>query len=172
MGGRLPTTPIANAHGTWRELVWFGGALGALLLALHFAEVHVTSFGGGLYAGVIALVFAALGLVFGLRERRPPPPAGAPEPATTLAASVARDLDPGARETAREAARTASGITPRELEILEGIAAGLSNREIGERLFVSEHTVKTHASRLLAKLGARRRTEAIRIAQGRGLLVP
>jgi ATP/maltotriose-dependent transcriptional regulator MalT len=50
------------------------------------------------------------------------------------------------------------GITRRELEILELIANGLSNREIAEKLFVSENTVKTHSSRLFDKLSARRRT--------------
>ena len=48
---------------------------------------------------------------------------------------------------ARDEARVEQlGITPRELEILEAMAAGLSNREIAERLFVSENTVKTHAA--------------------------
>ena len=55
----------------------------------------------------------------------------------------------------------ATGITPRELQILEQMSAGLSNREIAERLFVSENTVKTHSSRLFDKLGARRRTQAV-----------
>ena len=56
------------------------------------------------------------------------------------------------------------GITPRELEILEAVAAGLSTREIGERLFVSENTVKTHTARLFDKLSARRRTQAVQRA--------
>jgi DNA-binding NarL/FixJ family response regulator len=47
------------------------------------------------------------------------------------------------------------GITPRELEILELIAAGLSNKEIAERVHVSENTVKTYSSRVFDKLGAR-----------------
>ena len=55
---------------------------------------------------------------------------------------------------------SALGITPRELEILELIAEGLSNREIAARVFVSENTVKTHSSRVFDKLGARRRTQA------------
>jgi ATP/maltotriose-dependent transcriptional regulator MalT len=58
------------------------------------------------------------------------------------------------------------GITPRELEILGLIATGLTNREIADRLYVSENTVKTHSSRLFDKLGAKRRTQAVQIAQG------
>src|SRR5262249_35494714 len=56
-------------------------------------------------------------------------------------------------------------LTPRELEILGLIAQGLSNREIAERVFVSENTVKTHASRVFDKLGARRRTEAVQLGK-------
>jgi ATP/maltotriose-dependent transcriptional regulator MalT len=56
-------------------------------------------------------------------------------------------------------------ITPRELEILGLIAAGLSNREIAERLFVSENTVKTHSSRVFDKLGAKRRTQAVQLGK-------
>ena len=62
------------------------------------------------------------------------------------------------------------GITPRELEILEAIAAGLSNREMAERLFVSENTVKTHTARLFDKLSARRRTQAVQRAKEAGLI--
>jgi ATP/maltotriose-dependent transcriptional regulator MalT len=57
------------------------------------------------------------------------------------------------------------GITPRELQILELIAAGLSNKEIATRLFVSENTVKTHSSRVFDKLGARRRTQAVQLGK-------
>ena len=71
------------------------------------------------------------------------------------------------RNTAR---LEALGITPRELEILELIAAGLSTREIAERLFVSENTVKTHAGRLFDKLSARRRTQAVQLAKEAGLI--
>ena len=61
-------------------------------------------------------------------------------------------------------------ITPRELEILELIAQGHSNREIAERLFVSENTVKTHSSRVFDKLGAKRRTQAVQLGKEFGLL--
>jgi ATP/maltotriose-dependent transcriptional regulator MalT len=61
-------------------------------------------------------------------------------------------------------------ITKRELEILGLIAHGLSNREIAERLFVSENTVKTHSSRLFDKLSARRRTQAVQRGKELGLI--
>ena len=50
------------------------------------------------------------------------------------------------------------------------MAAGLSNKEIAERLFVSENTVKTHAARLFSKLSAKRRTQAVQLAKEAGLI--
>ena len=78
-----------------------------------------------------------------------------------------RQLGPFVRNEARLGQL---GITPRELEILEALAAGLSTREIAERLFVSENTVKTHAARLFAKLSAQRRTQAVQRAKEAGLI--
>ena len=60
--------------------------------------------------------------------------------------------------------------TPREREVLALLAEGLRNRDIAERLFISERTVKFHVSALLGKLGARTRTEAVARARERGLL--
>jgi DNA-binding CsgD family transcriptional regulator len=121
-----------------------------------------------IYAGLVAALFAALGIWLGLRMTRPRPtptvvvrevpvpvPVAVPTPA------------PFARDEARV---QALGVTPRELEILELIAAGLSTREIAERIYVSENTVKTHASRLFDKLGARRRTQAVQLAKQHGLI--
>ena len=62
------------------------------------------------------------------------------------------------------------GITPREMEILEHIATGKSTREIAAALFVSENTVKTHASRLFDKLNVSRRTQAIVEGKRLGLI--
>ncbi len=56
-------------------------------------------------------------------------------------------------------------ITAREYEVLTFISEGLSNKEIGEKLFLSESTIKTHVSNLLLKLNAKRRTHAIQIAK-------
>ena len=62
------------------------------------------------------------------------------------------------------------GISEREYEVLIEIAKGLSNKEIGEKLFVSESTVKSHVSNLLVKLNAKRRTQAIQIAKSLQIL--
>jgi DNA-binding NarL/FixJ family response regulator len=64
----------------------------------------------------------------------------------------------------------AEELTEREVEVLRRIAEGLSNREIGEQLGISESTVKTHVNRLLGKLGVTDRTKALVLALKRGLV--
>jgi DNA-binding NarL/FixJ family response regulator len=60
--------------------------------------------------------------------------------------------------------------TPRETEVLQLISDGLANREIGQRLFLSEETVKSHVRHLLAKLQARSRAHAVAVGLRRGLI--
>ncbi|GAA4259430.1 response regulator transcription factor [Dactylosporangium darangshiense] len=68
--------------------------------------------------------------------------------------------------------RDLSGLTPRELDILRLIARGLSNLELARHLQISETTVKTHVTRIFAKLGIRDRTQAIIVAYETGLITP
>ena len=114
-----------------------------------------------IYGGLVAALFAGLGIWVGLKltkkkevliVKEVPVPAAA----TPFSINEARVKD--------------LGITKRELEILELIAQGLSNREIADKLFVSENTVKTHSSRLFDKLSARRRTQAVQIGKEMGLI--
>jgi len=113
-----------------------------------------------IYGGLIALLFAGLGIWLGLKLTKTKEkvvfkerPVEVPEPFS---------LNDGKVDEL--------GITPRELEILGLIAQGLSNREIAEKIFVSENTVKTHSSRLFDKLGAKRRTQAVQIGKNFSLI--
>ena len=147
-----------------RTILVYGLVGAALAVALRLAEYRflVVEHSLQLYGLLVALMFAALGIWLGSRIARPaervvvheiPVPAAVDTPFAVNAASVER-----------------LGVTPRELEILGLIADGLSTREIAERLFVSENTVKTHSSRLFSKLGARRRTQAVQFAKEAGLV--
>jgi DNA-binding NarL/FixJ family response regulator len=61
-------------------------------------------------------------------------------------------------------------LTPREIDVLKHLAGGNRNRDIGERLFISEETVKVHVKHIMEKLGATDRTQAITIAVRRGII--
>jgi DNA-binding CsgD family transcriptional regulator len=136
-----------------------GGALIALLKAIEYRYL-VVEHSVEIYGGLVALVFVTVGIWLGLRitqrkERVIVREVSVPTPATF---------------TRNEEKLAAIGMTRRELEILELIAKGLSNREIAERVFVSENTVKTHSSRVFEKLGAKRRTQAVQLGKEFGLI--
>jgi len=134
-----------------------GGALIALLKVVEYRYLVIER-SVEIYGGLIAAVFAATGIWLGLKLTR------------SRERVVVREVAAPASFTLNEEKRGQLGITPRELEILTLIAAGLSNREIAEKIFVSENTVKTHSSRVFDKLGARRRTQAVQLGKEFGLL--
>ena len=149
----------------WKTALLYGLIAGVLIAVLELIEYRylVLAHAVEIYGVLVAVLFAALGIWLGLRITRPKQ-VEVVEKVVVKEVIVAPSFVPDA------AAVTRLGITPREHEILQLIASGLSNREIAERLFVSENTVKTHASRLLDKLGARRRTEAVQRAKEAGLI--
>lgn len=135
-----------------------GGALIVILKLIEFRFL-VVEHSLEIYGALIALLFAALGIWLGLKLTR-----------KQIVVKEVPVAQPAAPFTVNEAQLKQLGITKRELEILELIAHGMSNREIAEKLFVSENTVKTHSSRLFDKLSAKRRTQAVQIAKEIGLI--
>jgi DNA-binding NarL/FixJ family response regulator len=89
--------------------------------------------------------------------------------ARDLAAAV-RMVGLGMTMFARKAEQPQPLLSEREREVLDLIAAGSTNREIAEQLYLSPHTIKEHTSALYRKLGARNRAEAVQLAQRIGLL--
>jgi two-component system, NarL family, response regulator LiaR len=166
----LATLAVLGLAGTWSGYSWSVkryvlayGALGGLLIALlKFIEYRylVVEHSIEIYGGLVALVFAALGIRLGLTLTRATDTIVVREVAVPAPSTFVQNV-----ERLQELR-----ITPRELQILELIAGGLSNREIAERIFVSENTVKTHSSRLFDKLSARRRTQAVQIGKQLGLI--
>jgi DNA-binding CsgD family transcriptional regulator len=110
-----------------------------------------------LYSGAIALLFLLLGIWLAKNLNEPKKELNDGQPAI------------GPLQTDPEKAAQ-NGLSERELEVLKGMAEGLSNAEIGERLFLSTHTVKSHASRLFEKLDVKRRTQAIQKGKALGIL--
>ena len=151
-----------------KHVLLYGLVLGVLVAVLNAIEYRwlVLEHSVEIYGGLVAAVFASLGIWLGLRLTRPK------EPIIVREIEVREVLVPAPANFVRDDARVAAlGITPRELEILQLIAEGLSNKEIAAREFVSENTVKTHSSRLFDKLDARRRTQAVQ--RGKALrLIP
>jgi DNA-binding CsgD family transcriptional regulator len=147
-----------------KKTVLLYGLLGGLLVAvLKVVEYRflVLEHSLEIYGGIIAAIFSALGIWLGLKLTRPRETVITREVPVEVRVPV-----PTAGPFVRDQGRVEQlGLTPRELDILEAMAAGLSNREIAERLFVSENTVKTHAGRVFDKLAAKRRTQAVQLAK-------
>jgi DNA-binding CsgD family transcriptional regulator len=140
-----------------RHVLIYGLIGGILIAVLKWTEYRflVIEHSIEIYGGLIAATFAVLGIWLGLKLT-----------GTKERVVVKEVLVPaGEPFVPDERKRVDLGITPRELEILELIAQGLSNREIAGKLYVSENTVKTHSSRVFDKLGAKRRTQAVQIGK-------
>jgi DNA-binding CsgD family transcriptional regulator len=145
-----------------RHVLIYGLIGGILIAVLKWSEYRflVVEHSIEIYSGLIAATFAVLGIWLGLKLT------GRPERVVVKEVHVptGEPFTPDAKK------RENLGITPRELEILELISQGMSNREIAGKLFVSENTVKTHSSRVFDKLGAKRRTQAVQLGKEFGLL--
>jgi DNA-binding CsgD family transcriptional regulator len=150
---------IFTVNKTLIHVLIYGLCGGVLIVVLKLIEFRflVVEHSLEIYGGLIAALFAGVGIWLGLKLTR------------KKEVVVVKEV-PLQPFTLNEERLKHLGITRRELEILELIAQGMSNREIAEKLFVSENTVKTHSSRLFDKLSAKRRTQAVQIGKEMGLI--
>lgn len=134
----------------WKRILLYAALLAAGALALQWLDLQRMArlYPQSVYDALLAAGFLALGLWIGAR---------------VLACREA-PFDGNPRALAE------LGISPREAGVLAELAAGRSNKEIARRLGVSPNTVKTHVARLYGKLGAVRRTDAVRRARELGLV--
>lgn len=141
-----------------KSVLLYGAALGLLLMSMQFFRYRLLVYDHSTeaFVGIIALLFTLVGAWAGRKWLMPKKATEAPQHKEVVLAG--------------EEAAQKLGITPRELEVLQLIAQGLSNQEIAERLFVSLNTVKTHATNVFAKLDVQRRTQAIQRAKALGIL--
>ena len=135
-----------------KQVLLYGLGLAILLLLLKYTEYSflLHRFSHESYFGFIALFFTALGIWGGLKWMQKKP---------------IKHTTGDHKEVQKQFA-----LSNREMEVLEGIAEGLSNQQIALKLFVSESTIKTHTSNLFAKLDVKRRTQAVQKAREVGLL--
>jgi DNA-binding CsgD family transcriptional regulator len=135
----------------WKRAAIYGALLAAGTLALQWLDYQrlARAHSSDIFMFLIASAFLALGLVIGARIFKSPKP-------------PVFDGNPKAQASV--------GMSPRELTVLHELAAGRSNKEIAARLKVSPNTVKSHVARLLEKLDAKRRTDAINKARELGIV--
>ena len=134
-----------------RTILAYGAILAAGTFVLEWLQFRllVQTHAVEAYVALVAAAFLGLGVWLGAKLFR---------------------RTPAAPFVANTAVQATLGISDRELEVLALLAAGGSNKEIARRLEVSPNTVKTHVTKLFAKLEASRRTEAIRRARELGMI--
>ncbi|MCE6987834.1 response regulator transcription factor [Dyadobacter sp. CY323] len=155
---------VAGFFSKNRQIMLYGVSLAMLLFLLKWLELrflvinHIVE----IYTGVLALIFTGLGIWLAVKLIKP-------EVKTVIVEKEVRVMSDG-NFSVNEAEMSRFGLSKRELEVLELIAAGLSNQDIASRLFVSLNTVKTHSSRLFEKLEVKSRTQAVEKAKRLSLI--
>jgi DNA-binding CsgD family transcriptional regulator len=140
-----------------KQNILYGIALALLMFILRWLELRLLIFRHALevYLGIIALLFTALGIWLALKLTKP----------KTIIIEKEVILENPKEFVLNEAQLQALNLSKRELEVLQLMAAGLSNQEIAEQLFVSLNTIKTHSANLFEKLDVKRRTQAVEKAK-------
>jgi DNA-binding CsgD family transcriptional regulator len=142
----------------------YGALLGILVFLLNWLQLRFVIFEHSMeiYVGAIALIFTCLGIWLARKLTKPK--------IETVIVEKHIYPDPAADFVLNEKELASIGLSKRELEVLQLMAQGLSNEEIGSRLFVSLNTIKTHSSRIFEKMDVQRRTQAIEKAKRLGLI--
>ncbi|QHS57527.1 response regulator transcription factor [Mucilaginibacter sp. 14171R-50] len=140
-----------------KQSIIYGVSLAGLLLLLKWLEWHFVIINNAveLYTGGIAIVFTALGIWLATKLTGP----------KLKTVVVEKEVFANPNFTFNRDVADKLRLSNRELEVLQLIANGLSNRQIADRLFVSLNTIKTHTSNLFLKLEVERRTQAIEKAK-------
>lgn len=134
-----------------RTVILYGICLALLLVLLNWLKLRfiIIDHAFEVFIGAVSLVFTGLGVWFGLKVSKP----------NTV---VVNQIIPDKKNFVLNEAKLAElTITKRELEVLQLMAEGLSNKEIADRLYLSLSTVKSHSNNLFDKLGVQRRTQAV-----------
>ena len=137
----------------------YGVALAVLLFLLKWLEWRflVLDHAIEIYSGAIAVLFTGLGIWIALRLAKPK--------VSTVIVEKEVYITPAAVPVINGKEMARLGLSPREMEVLQLMAEGLSNQEIADRLFVSLNTIKTHSAKIFEKMDVRRRTQAVDMAK-------
>lgn len=136
--------------------------LSALLFLLKWLELKfiIISHSLDIYIGAIAVIFTVLGIWLARKLTKPK--------IKIIEREIYKEKRMSAAPDQKEILRL--GLSKREMEVLTLMAEGFSNEEIGGKLYLSLHTIKTHASRIFEKMDVKRRTQAVDKAKRIGLI--
>ncbi len=145
-------------------ILLYGFSLALLLFLLRWLELRflILSHAQDVYNGAIALIFTILGIWIALKIAKPKK--------ETVIVEKTIYLQPEKEFVLNQTALEELNLSPREMEVLQLMAKGMSNAEIAEKLFVSLNTIKTHSSKLYEKLEIKRRTQAVEKARQLSLI--
>ena len=150
---------ISNLLKKNRQIIFYGIALAFLIFLLKWLEVSYVFIDKQLevYVGAIAVIFTALGIWLALKLRKP----------HVQTVIIEKEIFTAEKTgfTINQDELNKLSLSKRELEVLQLMADGLSNKEIADRLFVSLNTIKTHSAQIFEKMEVKRRTQAIDLAK-------
>lgn len=144
-----------------KDLILYAVLLGVLMFLFRWFEFrfYYLAQAQDVYIGLIALFFLILGIWFAKQMIQPKVQIVEKE---VIVERVSNRVDEQAIED--------SGLSQRELEVLQLMAKGLSNSEIADQLHLSLHTIKSHSSKLFDKLEVKRRTQAVEVAKSLNII--